>query len=230
MRNTELFQIRIAYDFLAAGDEIAQSLALEKTVGKKSQVSKLLENLILGSELLDFCLVGSMSSFLGLTYSSLGILGSYLLLISGILGLACFDYFRVSLCDNLLRLYLSLLSLKNLGNNRILGIDSDIVGSRHVAVEIQATAHGTHLTITTHELILSNDDRVAGLTEIVSLDIIFILLRKDCLKQVRNIILLILREFQLLSVLLRDEIVYRIRIHTAEPAICQFLLKEIHEV
>ena len=85
MRNPELFQIRIAYDFLAAGDEIAQSLALEKTIGKKSQVSKLLENLILGSELLDFRLVGSVSGFLGLTYSRLGILGSLLLLISGIL-------------------------------------------------------------------------------------------------------------------------------------------------
>ena len=73
-----LFQIRIAYDFLAAGDEIAQSLALEKTIGKKSQVSKLLEDFILGSELLDFRLVGSMSGFLGLTYSRLGILGRLL--------------------------------------------------------------------------------------------------------------------------------------------------------
>ena len=58
LKSGKLFQIRIAYDFLAAGDEIAQSLALEKTIGKKSQVSKLLENLILGSELLDFRLVG----------------------------------------------------------------------------------------------------------------------------------------------------------------------------
>ena len=97
LKSGKLFQIRIAYDLLATCDKVAQSLALEKTIGKKSQVSKLLENLILGSELLDFRLVGSVGGFLGLTYSRLGILGSLLLLISGILGLACLDYFRISL-------------------------------------------------------------------------------------------------------------------------------------
>ena len=35
LKSGSLFQIRIAYDLLAAGDEIAQSLALEKTIGKK---------------------------------------------------------------------------------------------------------------------------------------------------------------------------------------------------
>lgn len=42
-----LFQIRIAYDLLAACDELAQSLALKQTVCKKGQISNLLEHFIL---------------------------------------------------------------------------------------------------------------------------------------------------------------------------------------
>lgn len=42
-----LFQIGIAYDLLAACDELAQSLALEQTVCKKGQVCNLLEHFIL---------------------------------------------------------------------------------------------------------------------------------------------------------------------------------------
>ena len=88
-----------------------RALPLRRPLARRA---KLLENLILGSELLDFRLVGSMSGFLGLTYSRLGILGSLLLLISGILGLACLDYFRISLCNYSLWLHFSFLSLKNL--------------------------------------------------------------------------------------------------------------------
>lgn len=42
-----LFQICITYDLLAARDELAQSLALKQTIGKKRQVSNLLEHFIL---------------------------------------------------------------------------------------------------------------------------------------------------------------------------------------
>ena len=42
-----LFQISVADDLLAARDELAQSLALKQTIGKKRQVSNLLEHFIL---------------------------------------------------------------------------------------------------------------------------------------------------------------------------------------
>ena len=42
-----LFKICIAYDLLAACDELAQSLALKQTIGKERQVSNLLEHFIL---------------------------------------------------------------------------------------------------------------------------------------------------------------------------------------
>ena len=42
-----LFQICVAYDLLAACDELAQSLALKQTICKKGQISNLLEHFIL---------------------------------------------------------------------------------------------------------------------------------------------------------------------------------------
>ena len=109
-----LFQISIADYLLAAGDEVAQCLAFQESVGEKSQVSNLLECFILRCKCLDISLVHRISGIFGLTCSSLGILSSLLLLIGSILGLAGLYDLRISICHGLLRLNLSFLRIKNL--------------------------------------------------------------------------------------------------------------------
>ena len=120
-----------------------------------------------------------MGSLFSLTYGSLRILCSFLLLLSCVLVLACLYYLRICFSDFLLRFNLCFLGLENLGNHRILDIDRNIVRLRHLAVEIHTAAHGAHLSVTAHELILGNQDWCTVLAEVVTFYIVFILLRKN---------------------------------------------------
>ena len=142
-----------------------------------------MENLIAGGKLLDFGLVLVRSGLAGLPFCRSGILGSLLLLIGGILGLAGLEDFRVSRSYLSLRLHRGILGLKYLAHQRVLKVYSNVVRRREGAVEIHSSAHRAHLAVAAHELILGNENRVGIHTEIVTIHNILILCREGSLEE-----------------------------------------------
>ena len=82
-------------------------------------------------------------------------------------------------------------------------IHSDVVGSRHLAVEIHSASQGAHLAVPSHELALSDEYRIRVLAEIVAVDIVIIAGRKNGLEHVLEVISFILLHLQTDSVILR---------------------------
>ena len=66
----------------------------------------------------------------------------------------------------------------DLGHERVLHIHDDVIHHRHLAVEVHSSAYCRHLAVAAHELALSDEDRRSLSSEVLCLDMIFILLRK----------------------------------------------------
>ena len=214
-RNPFLFQVGVRDHLLAAGDEIAEGLALQHTVRQEREVGDLVQDLIPGREGFDIGPVGLADLFAGLA-------GGVLLRVGGVgrgLGgeLALRGDFR-------------LLGGPDLRHQRILHVHGDVVALRHLAIEVHTAAEGAHLAVTAHELALGDEDRCGVGTEVVTVHEIVLAGGQDGLEQVLQVVALVLLHLQLHLVLLGDQVLHGVGIDTGETGVLELALQQVHIV
>ena len=218
----------------AALDEAAQRLAFQHTVAQEGEVYELADHLVrrgvvgphlvaLGAELVQLVVgVGHVLLLLG---------GDFLFLLLA-LRLAQVRLTSLPALDvaqdgfQLLAARLLLVG-QDLLDERVVGVQHEVVAIRHLAIERHARLHGRHLAHPTHILALREHNGVRLLAQGLEGHVEFRLLhlRHLALEDLAEGVLLVLVQRHLAGVLLADEVVDGIAIHPGEAALLELLLQ-----
>ena len=174
-----------------------------------------MQDLVAGGKGLDIGLVGLANLFAGLA-------GSVLLRVGGI-GRSFGGEFA-------LRGDVGLLRSPDLRHQRVLHVHGDVVTLRHLAVEIHAAAEGAHFAVPAHELALGDEDRGGIGTQVVPRHVVVLAGREDGLEQVLQVVALVFLHLQFHLLLLRDQVLHGVGVHTGEAGVFEFALQQVHVV
>ena len=123
-----------------------------------------------------------------------------------------------------------LLLLPDLRDQRVLHVDDDVVGLGHRAVEVHPTAQGAHFAVAAHELALGDEYRRGVLAEVLRVDHVVVALRQDALEELVERLLVLLAHLRLDLLLLGDEVVDGVAVHTREAGVLDLGLQQVDEV
>ena len=121
--------------------------------------------------------------------------------------------------------------IDDLFHHRVIGVQCQVVGCGHVAIEVHARLELGHLLHAAHVLALRDDDRlIVGVKRCIGhIEFTLIESRNLRLKQSRGDIFLLIGEFRLLGIFFFDKIVEHIGIDAHKSRLLVFLFKHAHK-